>query len=225
MPPLYWLNPQDCDTMQESGRPGQKEVRPADPSFPKLAIRESKTEEGDNALALSPQSLVVRLTPIPIVDSCLRHNLVLPMTAIWIMQVLAGYLKEVGKGKVTQRGRYIQIKNCREQLYAWERKLAQPQSLYMGSVLESRTRRIIEASKLDCGGPSRSSSLIINLIYWLSSLKHVQWSKQTNKQKKDLKDQWSDCPRVHSSWPWTPSRMGHPQPIWAACANAPPPSE
>lgn len=203
----------------------QAEVRPADPSFPKLAIRESKTEEGDNALALSPQSLVVRPTPIPIVDSCLRHNLVLPMTAIWLMQVLAGYLKEVGKGKVTQRGRYIQIKNCREQLYAWERKLAQPQRLYLGSVLESRTRRTIEASKLDCGGPSRSSSLIINVIYWLSSLKHVQWSKQTNKQKKDLKDQWSDCPRVHSSWPWTLSRMGHLQPIWAACANAPPPSE
>jgi len=28
------------------------------------------------------------------------------------------------------------------------------------------------------------------------------------------------CPGPHPTWPWTPPEMGHPQPLWAACASA-----
>ena len=32
------------------------------------------------------------------------------------------------------------------------------------------------------------------------------------------------CPGFHPTWPWTPPGTGHPQPLWAACSSASPPS-
>jgi len=32
------------------------------------------------------------------------------------------------------------------------------------------------------------------------------------------------CPEPHPAWPWMPPGMGHPQPHWATCSSAAPPS-
>jgi len=32
------------------------------------------------------------------------------------------------------------------------------------------------------------------------------------------------CPEPHPAWPWMPAGMGHPQPPWATCSSASPPS-
>jgi len=50
--------------------------------------------------------------------------------------------------------------------------------------------------------------------------------------EKDLKDHivstsllWAGLPATRPAWPWMPPGMRRPQPLWATCSSASPPSE